>query len=90
MITGSPPAQGAQAPKHLAAVRLRQSKIEQGQLVRLVLCRVERRLAVGDPIDRIGCILESLLHGRADHPVVLDQQNSHRPFPIREANIGVA
>jgi len=87
---GEPPAQRAQAPKHLTAVRLRQPEIEQGQLVKLVLRRVDGGLAVGDPVDGIGRVLESLLHGRADHPVVLDQQNSHRLFLFRGAGVSPA
>ncbi len=80
---GKPAAKRAQVPQHVPAIGHRQAEIEQRQLVGFVFGCMDRSRAIRHPIDRIGRILERLLDGRADHPVVLDQQNAHPRFPSR-------
>ncbi len=62
----------------------RQAKIEQRDVVGLVADRLNGKIAVSDPVDGIGSVLQRLQDGRANHFVVFDQQHSRATVGTRD------
>ena len=77
MITGSWRPLWREPAQDFLAIGLGQAKIEQRHIIGLDLRGFDRGLAVGDPVHRIGRILQCLRYGGPDHAVILDEQNAH-------------
>src|SRR5216684_3093676 len=71
----------AEPAQDFPAIGFGQAKIEKRDVVALGLRGFDRRSAIGDPIDRIGSVLQRLLHGGSNHTIIFDEQNAHG-YPV--------
>ena len=77
-----------QAAEHRKAVPPRQTEIEQQGLIGHGGRAGECRRAVAHPVDRMAGIAQGLLGRRAEHGIVLDQQDPHGRYLTRIRGIG--